>query len=308
MNASSGARPEPLPIDESLPDVLAALQRVKTVLLMAPPGSGKTTRVPPALLPLIEAGQEVVVLEPRRLAARAAAQRVAQELGCELGGLVGYQVRGESRISKQTRLRFVTEGVLVRQMVQDPFLDGVAAVFLDEFHERHLEGDLALAMLNETRTTVREDLLLCVMSATLDPAPLQRYLLGAEVIEAHGRLHPVEVEHLARASSDDLEVIVRLAVERALQDTDGDVLVFLPGVGEISRAQGALSKLSARLGVEVLPLHGRLDLKEQTRAIRPLDRRKVVLSTNIAETSITIDDIVFVIDSGTYEITGSQVV
>lgn len=298
MNASSGARPEPLPIDELLPDVLAALQRAKTVLLMAPPGSGKTTRVPPALLPMIEAGQEIVVLEPRRLAARAAAQRVAQELGCELGGLVGYQVRGESRISKQTRLRFVTEGVLVRQMVQDPFLDGVAAVFLDEFHERHLEGDLALAMLNETRTTVREDLLLCVMSATLDPAPLQRYLLGAEVIEAHGRLHPVEVEHLARASSDDLEVIVRLAVERALQDTDGDVLVFLPGVGEISRAQGALSKLSARLGVEVLPLHGRLDLKEQTRAIQPLDRRKVVLSTNVAESSLTIAGVTAVVDSG----------
>ena len=298
MSASSGSRPEPLPIDEVLPDVLAALKRAKTVLLMAPPGSGKTTRVPPALLPMLATGQEVVVLEPRRLAARAAAQRVAQELGCELGGLVGYQVRGESRISKQTRLRFVTEGVLVRQMVQDPFLEGVAAVCLDEFHERHLEGDLALAMLNETRTTVREELLLCVMSATLDPEPLLRYLPGAEVVEADGRLHPVEVEHLPRASSDDLELIVRSGVERALQETDGDVLVFLPGVGEIARAQGALSKLSVRLGVEVLPLHGRLDLKEQTRAIRPLDRRKVVLSTNVAESSLTIAGITAVVDSG----------
>ena len=289
---------EPLPIDESLPDVLAALVRSKTVLLMAPPGSGKTTRVPPALLGVLQDGGEVVVLEPRRLAARAAAQRVAQELGCELGGLVGYQVRGDSRISKATRLRFVTEGVLVRQMVQDPFLEGVAAVCLDEFHERHLEGDLALAMLNETRTTVREDLLLCVMSATLDPLPLQNYLHGAEVIEADGRLHPVDVQHLARASSEDLEVLVRSAVEQALAETDGDVLVFLPGVGEISRAQGALANLRNRLGVDVLPLHGRLDLKEQNHAIQPGAGRKVVLSTNVAESSLTIAGVTAVIDSG----------
>jgi ATP-dependent helicase HrpB len=289
---------EPLPIDESLPEVLAALSRSKTVLLMAPPGSGKTTRVPPALLKMLQGGGEVVVLEPRRLAARAAAQRVAQEVGCELGGLVGYQVRGDSRISKATRLRFVTEGVLVRQMVQDPFLEGVAAVCLDEFHERHLEGDLALAMLNETRTTVREDLLLCVMSATLDPLPLLNYLPGAEVVEADGRLYPVDVQHMPRASNDDLEVLVRNAVEQALADTAGDVLVFLPGVGEISRAQGALANLRSRLGVEVLPLHGRLDLKEQTRAIQPLDGRKVVLSTNVAESSLTIAGVTAVVDSG----------
>ncbi|MEC9048822.1 MAG: DEAD/DEAH box helicase, partial [Planctomycetota bacterium] len=173
---------DPLPIDASLPDVLAALQRSSAVLLMAPPGSGKTTRLPPALLQSLPEGGEVVVLEPRRLAARAAAQRVAHELGCELGGLVGYQVRGDSKVSKATRLRFVTEGVLVRQMVADPFLDGVAAVCLDEFHERHLEGDLALAMLQEARATVRADLRLCVMSATLDPAPLQAFLPGAEVV------------------------------------------------------------------------------------------------------------------------------
>lgn len=299
---------EPLPIDPSLPEVIAALSRAKTVLLMAPPGSGKTTRVPPALLAMLQAGGdfaggevaggEVVVLEPRRLAARAAAQRVASELGCELGGLVGYQVRGDSRISKHTRIRFVTEGVLVRQLVQDPFLDGVAAVCLDEFHERHLEGDLALAMLNETRTTVREDLLLCVMSATLDPAPLQRYLPGAEVVVADGRLHPVEVQHLPRASNDDLELLVRAAVEQALSETAGDVLVFLPGVGEIARAQHALANLSGRLGVAVLPLHGRLDLKEQTRAIQPNACRKVVLSTNVAESSLTIAGVTAVVDSG----------
>lgn len=289
---------DPLPIDDSLPEVLAALTRSKTVLLMAPPGSGKTTRVPPALLQLLDEGGQVVVLEPRRLAARAAAMRVASEVGCELGGLVGYQVRGDSRVSKETRVRFVTEGVLVRQMVQDPFLEGVAAVCLDEFHERHLEGDLALAMLNETRTTVRDDLLLCVMSATLDPKPLQDFLHGAEVVEADGRLHPVEVQHQSRASNDDLEVQVRHAVEQALEDTAGDVLVFLPGVGEISRAQGALANLARRLGVEVLPLHGRLDLKEQARAIQPLDARKVVLSTNVAESSLTIAGVTAVVDSG----------
>jgi len=298
VSSSPTSHPEPLPIDESLPAVVAALKRARSVLLMAPPGSGKTTRVPPALLAELPLEQQVVVLEPRRLAARAAAQRVAQELGCELGGLVGYQVRGDSRVSKETRLRFVTEGVLVRQLVQDPFLDGVGAVCLDEFHERHLEGDLALAMLQEARTTVREDLLLCVMSATLDPAPLQAFVSGSEVLEADGRLHPVAIEHLTRASTEDLEVKVRGCVERALEETAGDVLVFLPGVGEISRAQNALAKLAIRLDVEVLPLHGRLNLKEQTLAIRPLERRKVVLSTNVAESSLTIAGVTAVVDSG----------
>jgi len=290
--------PEPLPIDPALPDVLAAMQRSGTALLMAPPGSGKTTRVPPAMLSLLDGDAQVVVLEPRRLAARAAAQRVAQELGCELGGLVGYQVRGDARVSKQTRLRFVTEGVLVRQLVQDPFLDGVAAVCLDEFHERHLEGDLALAMLAETRQTVRDDLKLCVMSATLDPAPLLAFLPGAEVVEADGRLHPVDVVHLERSSQDELEVLVRNGVERALAETDGDVLVFLPGVGEIARCEDALHNLARRTGVEVLPLHGRLDLQQQTRAIRPQDRRKVVLATNVAESSLTIAGVTAVVDSG----------
>jgi ATP-dependent helicase HrpB len=290
--------PDSLPIDASLPSVLSAMERSKTVLLMAPPGSGKTTRVPPAILSLLRNGDEVVVLEPRRLAARAAAQRVAQELGCELGGLVGYQVRGDSKVGKDTRLRFVTEGVLVRQMVADPFLEGVAAVCLDEFHERHLEGDLALAMLHEMRTTVREDLLMCVMSATLDPDPLLSYLDGAEVVEADGRLHPVDVHHLPRSSSDELQVLVRNAVERAVDETDGDVLVFLPGVAEIARCQNALQNLSTRLGLDVMPLHGRLDLSEQTRAIRPSKARKIVLSTNVAESSLTIAGVTAVVDSG----------
>ncbi|MFK7741144.1 MAG: ATP-dependent RNA helicase [Planctomycetota bacterium] len=299
---SASRRREPLPIDAVLPEVTAAIARANAIVLMAPPGSGKTTRVPPALLQSFAAdgGGSVVVLEPRRLAARAAAQRVASELGAELGGLVGYQVRGDSRVSKATRIRFVTEGVLVRQMVADPFLEGIAAVCLDEFHERHLEGDLALSMLQEARTTVREDLKLCVMSATLDPDPLIAFLQGAEVVEADGRLHPVDVQHLLRppAAGDGLEIMVRDAVERALAETDGDVLAFLPGVGEIARSQTALQGLARSRGVAVLPLHGRLDLAEQNRAVRPGDVRKVVLSTNVAESSLTIPGVTAVVDSG----------
>jgi ATP-dependent helicase HrpB len=287
-----------LPIDASLPAVQAALRATNALLLMAPPGSGKTTRVPPALLPLLAADQQIVVLEPRRLAARAAAARVAQELGCELGGLVGYQVRGEARVGKATRIRFVTEGVLVRQLVRDPFLDGVGVVCLDEFHERHLEGDLALAMLAEAQATVRPDLRLCVMSATLDPAPLRRFLPAARELAADGRLFPVEVVHLGRRNDEDLEVALRNAVERALDETAGDVLVFLPGTGEIQRAEAALANLARRRSVLVLPLHGRLEPAEQDRAIRPQAQRKVVLSTNVAESSLTIAGVTAVVDSG----------
>ena len=292
------SRRDPLPIDDALPRVQQSMRDHATLLLMAPPGSGKTTRVPPALLSVVGADQQIVVLEPRRLAARAAAARVAQELGCQVGELVGYQVRGDSRVSRRTRIRFVTEGVLVRQLVRDPFLDSVAAVCLDEFHERHLEGDLALAMLAETRSTVREDLRLCVMSATLDPAPLAEFLSGAEVVHADGRLHAVDVVHLARRSDDPLEVQVRQAVDRSLDETDGDVLVFLPGVGEIARCEAALQNLAQRRGIEVLPLHGRLDLPAQMRAIEPLPVRKVVLSTNVAESSLTIAGVTAVVDSG----------
>jgi len=268
---------EPLPIDDVLPSVQRALGGSSPLLLMAPPGSGKTTRVPPALLPVLgRDGGGIVVLEPRRLAARAAASRVAYELGCRLGGLVGYQVRGDSKVSAETRIRFVTEGVLVRQLVRDPFLEGVGAVCLDEFHERHLEGDLAMAMLAETRATVRPDLRLCVMSATLDPEPLHRFLPGAATIEADGRLFPVEVRNLERRGDRRLEALVRDAVDRALAETAGDVLVFLPGVGEIRRCESELEHLRST-GTVVLPLHGRLEPAQQDRAIRPGDQRKVVL-------------------------------
>ncbi len=295
---SAGAERLALPIDTALPAVQACLRRTPVLLLMAPPGSGKTTRVPPALLPLVPPAAEVVVLEPRRLAARAAAARVAEELGSRLGELVGYQVRGDRKVGKATRVRFVTEGVLVRQLVQDPFLEGVGAVVLDEFHERHVEGDLALAMLAEARATVRPDLLLCVMSATLDPAPLLAFLPGAEVLAADGRLHPVQVLHQGRRPDQALELAVRDAVQRAHAETPGDVLVFLPGMGEIARAAAALEPFARSSGTAVLPLHGRLEPAAQDRAIRPLPQRKVVLSTNVAESSLTIPGVTAVVDSG----------
>ncbi len=288
---------DPLPIDPLLPDVVAAVRERGLLLLAAPPGSGKTTRAP---LALAQAGfgGEVVVLEPRRLAARAAAARVAQELGCEVGGFVGYQVRGDRRASRDTKLTFLTEGVLVRRLVQDPFLDGVAAVVLDEFHERHLEGDLALSMLREVRETVRPDLKLCVMSATLDLAPLRAFLPNAAELHSDGRLFPVRVEHEPRLSDSDLEVRVRQAVERALQETTGDVLVFLPGTGEIDRCGNAMDNLARRASVLVLPLHGKLSPQDQDLAIRPNAQRKVVLSTNVAESSLTIPGVTAVVDTG----------
>jgi ATP-dependent helicase HrpB len=297
VNGPPGELRTPLPIDELLPEVALALRRSAALLVMAPPGSGKTTRVPPALLDVFPTG-EIVVLEPRRLAARAAAARTAQELGASLGGLVGYQVRGDRRAGRGTRIRFVTEGVLVRQIVRDPFLEGVAVVCLDEFHERHLEGDLALAMLKEARDTVRSDLRLCVMSATLDPAPLRAFLGDVTELRAQGRLFPVQVVHEERRDDSALELRVRGAVDRALQETTGDVLVFLPGAGEIQRCAGALQNLERRTGVRVLPLHGRLDPAAQDQALRPLPARKVVLSTNVAESSLTIPGVTAVVDAG----------
>lgn len=287
----------PLPVDDLLPAVVATLRDHGLLLLAAPPGSGKTTRVPAALLDA-GLGGDVVVLEPRRLAARAAAARVAHERGERLGDAVGYQVRGDRQASARTGLMFLTEGVLVRRLVQDPWLTGTAVVVLDEFHERHLEGDLALAMLREVRDTVRPDLKLCVMSATLDRGPLRAFLPGARELESDGRLFAVRVEHELRRDDGDLEVRVRSAIERALAETTGDVLVFLPGTGEIERCRRALDNLARRLDVAVLPLHGRLDQDQQDRALSPQPQRKVVLSTNVAESSLTIPGVTAVVDTG----------
>ena len=285
-----------LPIDPLIPEIVEHLRSARNLVLEAEPGAGKTTRVPPALLSLEE--REVLVLEPRRLAARLAASYVAAERGEALGGVVGYQVRFEEVAGPATRLRFLTEGVLTRRLLSDPELRRVGTVVLDEFHERHLEGDLALALLRRLQQTKRPDLRLVVMSATLDVAPVAAYLGGARVVRSQGRQFPLEIEYTPHSAAP-LEDQVAAALERlATRPDKGHVLVFLPGAGEIRRAQTACARLANRHGWSVLPLHGDQSPEEQDRAVGPSDRRKIILSTNVAESSITIAGVSAVIDSG----------
>jgi ATP-dependent helicase HrpB len=293
--------PAPLPIDPLLPQVVEALRAGSTAVIEAPPGAGKTTRVPRAILEAGLAGSgEVVVLEPRRLAARLAARRVAEEMGQSLGETVGYQVRFEDVSGPRTRLRYLTEGLLTRRLLTEPNLPGVGAVVLDEFHERNLPGDLALTLLRHLQRGKRPDLKLVAMSATLDAGPVARYL-AAPVLRSEGRSFPVEIEHLEKADDRKLEVQVAGAVRRALREgPEGDVLVFLPGAAEIRRAREALeAAFTGRDGPLILPLHGDLSVEEQDRAVRPAaGRRKVILSTNVAESSVTIEGVTVVVDAG----------
>lgn len=289
--------PDPLPIDPLLPRIAAAVGERSCVVLRADTGAGKTSRVPPALLPVV-AGQ-IVMLEPRRVAARAAARRIAQENGWELGREVGYQVRFERRAGRDTRILVVTEGILVQMLQQDPFLDGVGCVIFDEQHERHLTTDLSLAMARKVQLEARPDLRLLVMSATLDPAQLLAFLGAATaVIDAPGRLFPVEVEYLERPDARGLPTLVKTAVSRLLDATPGDILVFLPGVGEIQRCREFLEPLAASRNLSLLPLYGELPPEQQDAALLPGARRKVVLATNVAESSVTIDGVTAVVDSG----------
>jgi ATP-dependent helicase HrpB len=296
----------PLPIDSHLPAIIDALRLHGRVVVVAPPGSGKTTRLPPALLDaaglLTAPNDRVLLLQPRRVAARAAADRIAEERGARVGDEVGYQIRFERRVGPRTRLHVLTEGILTRRLLVDPELAGVGAVVLDEFHERSIHVDLALALVREVREAVRPDLKIVVMSATLDASRVADYLGGAPILEVAVPTHPVAVRYQPprdpRAYLDDQ---VAAAVEPVLSgDRAGDVLVFLPGKGEISRAQRRLAPLADRHGLRVHPLHGSLPIEEQRRALRPAadGRRKVVLATNVAETSLTIDGVTTVIDSG----------
>ncbi|MFO0584599.1 MAG: ATP-dependent helicase HrpB [Anaeromyxobacter sp.] len=294
---------ERLPIDDALPALAAALRRGGAAVVEAPPGAGKTTRVPPALLAGGFAGDgEVVVLEPRRLAARLAARRVAQELGERPGETVGWQVRFEEVAGPRTRIRYVTEALLTRRLLSEPTLPGVGAVVLDEIHERHLAGDLALALLGRLRRTARPDLAVVAMSATLDAEPVAR-LLGCEAVRSEGRRFEVAVEYLtpeeAAVPNQRLDDLVARAVKRVCREAPaGDVLVFLPGAAEIRRAREALLAWADGAGVDLVPLHGDLPPDEQDRAVTPGPRRKVILSTNVAETSVTIEGVTAVVDSG----------
>lgn len=289
----------PLPIDDVLPEIVAALAAGPSLVVVAPTGAGKTTRVPPAILDAgLAGGRRVVMLEPRRVAARAAARRMAAERGAALGEEVGFQIRFERRWGEPTRILVVTEGILVALLQQDPFLEDVGAVVFDEFHERNLHSDLSLAMARRVQREVRPDLKLVVMSATLDPRPVARYLGGCPVVAAEGRLYPVEIRHLERPDPRRLEEVVAAGVRRALAATPGDVLVFLPGMGEIRRAAKLLEPLAREEGLAVMPLYGDLPSEQQDAVLAPGPRRKVVLSTNVAETSITIDGVTAVVDSG----------
>ncbi len=291
----------PLPIDDALPALRDALRARTAAVLQAPPGAGKTTRVPLALLdePWL-AGRRIVMLEPRRLAARAAARRMAATLGERVGETVGYRVRMDTRVGPRTRVEVVTEGVLARMLQSDPALEGVGVVVFDEFHERSLHADLGLALALQSQALLREDLRLLVMSATLDGAAVAALLDGAPVVTSTGRAHPVEVRYLPRPAEGWIEPLVARTVREALEREPGDVLVFLPGMAEIRRTEERLAEGGTGPGVRVHALHGTLGQEEQDRALEPAPpgERKVVLATSIAETSLTIEGVRTVVDSG----------
>ncbi|NLI79091.1 MAG: ATP-dependent helicase HrpB [Candidatus Riflebacteria bacterium] len=290
-----------LPIETEIPALRAALRQGPAAVLVASPGAGKTTVVPLALLGEPWLGQgRILMLQPRRLAALNAARRMAALHGSTLGETVGYQVRFQKCLGPRTRIEVVTEGLLTRRLQRDPFLEGVGLLVFDEFHERSIHSDLGLAMAREVQQTVRPDLKILVMSATLEAEPVRRFLGDCPLVTGHGFLHPVTIGWLDRPADPSIPRAAAAAVRRVLaaDPAGGDLLVFLPGAGEIARTQDLLDEDPAMRALAVTPLHGSLPLDRQDQAIRPQGRRKVVLATNIAETSLTIEGITAVIDTG----------
>lgn len=292
---------QPLPIDAVLGTLAETLRDHKAAVLVAPPGAGKTTRVPLALIdePWV-AGKKIIVLEPRRLAARAAAERMAKTLGEKAGDTVGYRVRFGSKISKATRIEVVTEGIFTRQILDDPELNGIAAVLFDEFHERSLDADLGLALARDVQGALRDDLRVLVMSATLDGARVSSILGNAPIVESEGRAFPVETRYLGRKPDMRIEPQMADAIAQALRAEKGSVLAFLPGAAEIRRTQTMLAERVSDPALDIVPLFGALDSGDQDRAISPSPsgRRRAVLATSIAETSLTIEGVRVVVDCG----------
>ena len=291
----------PLPIDAVLDQLAGTLATRNAAVLVAPPGAGKTTRVPLALLDAPWAqNKKIIMLEPRRIAARASAERMAKTLGERVGETVGYRVRFGSKVSRATRIEVVTEGIFSRQILDDPELSGVAAVLFDEFHERSLDADLGLALARDAQTGLREDMRILVMSATLDGARVAQLLGDAPVISSEGRAFPVETRYLGRKVDAPLERQMADAIATALRADPGSVLAFLPGAAEIRRTETFLRERVHDAGIEIVPLFGALDAAVQDRAIAPAPngQRKVVLATSIAETSLTIEGVRIVVDSG----------
>jgi len=291
----------PLPIDDALPRLSAALIERDAAVLVAPPGAGKTTRVPLVLANAPWASnRKILVLEPRRLAARAAADRMAKTLGEAVGETVGYRVRFGSKVSRKTRIEVVTEGIFTNLILDDPTLAGVAAVLFDEFHERSLDADLGLALGRDAQQGLREDLKLLVMSATLDGARVARLLGDAPIVRSEGRAFDVDTRHVAREPGKPIEIAVADTVARALRAEAGSILVFLPGAAEIRRCEALLRERIDDPAVDIVPLFGALEAEAQDRAIAPAPagRRKVVVATSIAETSLTIEGVRIVVDSG----------
>ncbi len=292
---------QPLPIDTLQDGLVAACGRVRRLVLRAPTGSGKSTRIPQMLLDLNLVQGQIVVLQPRRIAARLLAARIAQEREVRLGGEVGYQIRFERVESAQTRIKFVTEALLLRQMASDPELKGVGAVVFDEFHERNLHSDVALALARRLQETHRPDLLIMAMSATLDTEVVAKWLGSAETLAADGRAYPVQIEytHMPRNSTRPIWDAAAEQVRRVLrEENEGDILVFMPGSYEIMRTIGAVRNLPESGGVDILPLYGELPPEEQDRAVKPSPGRKVIVATNVAETSLTIPGVRAVVDAG----------
>jgi ATP-dependent helicase HrpB len=291
----------PLPIDAVLDELSGTLERSNTAVLVAPPGAGKTTRVPLALRDAPWVGtNKIIVLEPRRIAARASAERMAKSLGERAGETVGYRVRFGSKVSRATRIEVVTEGIFTRQILDDPELTGVAAVLFDEFHERSLDADLGLALARDAQQGLREDLRILVMSATLDGARVAGLLGNAPVVESEGRAYPVETRYVGRKPDAPVERQMAETIAAALRSDAGSVLAFLPGAAEIRRTQTMLAERVHDAAIEIVPLFGALDAAVQDRAISPAPNgsRKVVLATSIAETSLTIEGVRIVVDSG----------